>query len=52
MAAEHHTKREFSDALDKLERALVEKIQEIRLSNNAVHRRLDGLRVPSAFPKD
>lgn len=48
---QHPKKHDIEAMLDRVERSLTEKITEVKLSNNAVHRRLDALHVPSVFPK-
>lgn len=44
------TRSEFEGMLNKLEQALRIEFSKMETSNNAIHRRLDNLHVPSAFP--
>jgi hypothetical protein len=52
LARDHHTKGELRILLDAAVTTLTEKISENRATTRAVHRRLDKLNVPSAFPED
>lgn len=52
LVSDQHPKKHDMEAMfDRVEKSLTEKITELKLSNNAVHRRLDALHVPSVFPK-